>query len=173
MLYIYIYIYLSLSQYMCYARNIYLFKDIYIYIYIYIYVLYIYIYTYISNILQWQKLISHELPVSSARRPWGIFHGPALHREAQLGCHLAQQAAEAAVGQVLRWVQRHWENGINHKNGARMVKLVSPITWVNGRYIYIYMYLYIYLQSMMLMVIINQQAWQLTGKTWEMGHLMK
>ena len=54
-----------------------------------------------------------------------------------------------------------------------MVKLVSPITWVNGRYISIYMYLYIYLQSMMLMVIINQQAWQLTGKTWEMGHLMK
>ena len=36
-------IYISLSQYMCYARNIYLFKDIYIYIYL----LYIYIYIHI------------------------------------------------------------------------------------------------------------------------------
>ena len=137
-----IYIYLSLS--ICVMLEIYTYLKIYTYTYIYIYC--IYIYTYISNILQWQKLISHELPVSSARRPWGIFHGPALHREAQLGCHLAQQAAEAAVGQVLRWVQRHWENGINHKNGARMVKLVSPITWVNGRYIYICIYISIYSQ---------------------------
>jgi hypothetical protein len=31
---------------------------------------------------------------------------------------------------------------------------------------YLSIYLFIYLQLMMLMVIINQQAWQLTGKAW-------
>ena len=42
-----IHIYISLSQYMCYARNIYLFEDIYIYIYILYICKYIYIYIYI------------------------------------------------------------------------------------------------------------------------------
>ena len=43
-----------------------------------------------------------DLLSSSTRRPWGILQGPALHREAQLRGHLAQQPAEAAVGQVLQ-----------------------------------------------------------------------